>query len=220
MAEDIRNITATKGLEAFERQFVRPHCLVLDSGYCSMGRMIGLKACNAAGYDYYDAVILLELLPEGSVTADEVRQFEERLRCRDWSKKELEADPQYQRINAAFNRAVDLALAKGPCLIHDRITKREVLAKGYSCLSAMTYAHDRQAKLVRARTSPLYQSISDDETVFRMIEEEDMIRKNWHRAHSDSPWGSRDEYDLMLNTDQLGRDYAARILAMLMQETE
>lgn len=53
---------------AFQKQFERPHCIILDSEYCSMGRMIALNACEENGYAYYDAEKLMGLLkPEDSV---------------------------------------------------------------------------------------------------------------------------------------------------------
>ncbi len=218
MAEDVRKAGSTSGIKEFEAKFKKPHCVVLDSAYSSMGRMIGFKACERSGYTYYDAVILLELLPEGDVTIDEVTAFEKQLRDREWTKEELLSDPEYRRISAAFDRAADIALSRGPCLIHDRIAKNEVLAKGYSCVSVMTYAEDMPAKIVRARISPLYKDIQDDDTIILKIREEDMIRINWHKAHSDIPWGDREEYDLMLSTDQLGRDHTAEVLAMIMKD--
>ena len=218
MAEDIRNMADTSGVKAFELQFQKPQCVVLDSAYCSMGRMIGNKACQASGYTFYDAVILLELLPEGSVTIEDVDAFEKRLRTGEWTKEELLADPEYVRIAEAFDKAVDIALSKGPCLIHDRVSKEEVLAKGYTCLSAMTCAEDDAQKIVRARLSPLYQDLQDDEEVKAKIREEDMIRINWHKAHSDIPWGDRRNYDMILNSDLLGRDYCACLLAMIMKD--
>ena len=46
----------------FQKQFKRPDCIILDSEYCSMGRMIAVKACETGGYAYYDAEKLMGLL--------------------------------------------------------------------------------------------------------------------------------------------------------------
>ncbi len=218
MIEDVRNMKSTEGLKSFEVQFAKPHCIVLDSAYCSMGRMIGVKACRAAGYAYYDSVVLLDLLEDSPVTIEEVKKYEEGLRNRKWTKEELLADPEYIRLAEAFDKAADIALKNGPCLIHDRITKEEVLKKGYTCVSAMTYAEDIPAKIERAIFSPLYAHLTDEKEVLEKITEEDMIRINWHAGHSDIPWGEKENYDIMLNTDLLGRDYTAEVLAMVMRD--
>ncbi len=217
MAEDIRNVKSTAGIKEFEAVYANPHCVVLDSAYCSMGRMIGYKACEEAGYTYYDAPILLELVPEYGLTKDDVDVYEQKLRNEEFTGEQLRSDPVFAKLTEAFDKAVDIALAKGPCLIHDRVAKEEVIAKGYTCVSAMTYAVDMDAKIVKARTSVLYENVKDDEAVIRGIHEEDMIRKNWHRAHSDTEWGELSTYDIALNTDVFGRDYSAHLLAKIMK---
>ena len=130
---------------------------------------------------------------------------------------ELKNDPEYARLAAAFDKAADIALAKGPCLIHDRLSKEEILKKGYSCTSVFTFASDLKDKIVRARISPLYCDVESDEEVIRGIHEEDSIRINWHRAHSDTEWGQADAYDLCINTDAFGRDYSAELIAKAMK---
>ena len=217
MAEDVRTMGSTKGIREFEGVFEKPHCMVLDSAYCSMGRMIGFKACKEAGVDYYDAMVLLELVPEYGLTKDDVDAYEKKLRNESFTGEQLRSDPVFAKLTEAFDKAVDIALAKGPCLIHDRVAKEEVIAKGYSCVSAMTYAVDMKAKIVKARTSPLYKDVKDDEAVVKGIHEEDQIRINWHRAHSDTEWGDLNTYDIALNTDVFGLDYSAKILAKVMK---
>lgn len=217
MAEDVRNAKSTAGIKEFEAVYESPHCVVLDSAYCSMGRMIGFKACKEAGYEYYDAAVLLELVPEYGLTKDDVDVYEKKLRTESFTAEQLKADPDFSRLTEAFDKAVDIALAKGPCLIHDRVAKEEVIAKGYTCVSAFTYAVDMKAKIVKARVSPLYCDVKDDEDVIRGIHEEDMIRINWHRAHSDTEWGELNTYDIALNTDVFGRDYSAALLAKIMK---
>lgn len=217
MAEDVRNAKSTAGIKEFESVYEKPHCVVLDSAYCSMGRMIGYKACQEAGYDYYDAAVLLELVPEYGLTKDDVDVYEKKLRNESFTGEQLRSDPVFAKLTEAFDKAVDIALAKGPCLIHDRAAKEEVIAKGYTCVSAMTYAVDMKAKIVKARVSPLYENVADDEAVIKGIHEEDMIRRNWHRAHSDTEWGDLNTYDIALNTDVFGRDYSAHLLAKIMK---
>ena len=217
MAEDIRKMMDTTGVKEFEAQYEAPYCVVLDSEYCSMGRMIGTKACEISGYAYYDAVILLDLVPELGVTKADLDENETKLRSRKMSKDELMADETFVKIDQAMAKAIDIALSKGPCLIHDRITKEEIIAKGYSCTSALTYGLDMDAKIVRAKLSPFYAAIEDKNEVIAKIKEEDMIRINTHTAHADTIWGDKDTYDLLINIDAFCRDYSAKLLASTMK---
>ena len=215
MAEDVRNAGSTKGLASFEKEYTPPHCVLLDSTYCSMGRMIGNIACSKTGYGYYDAVILLEEVPEENMTKDDVDVYEQKLR-KEISREELLADPEFQRISAVFDKAIDRALAKGPCLIHDRATKEMIEARGYSVISVLLYATNEKDKIERAKISPLYKDLTDEKEILKKIAEEDMIRRNYHKAGSDTEWGVKETYDLCINSDELGRDYAGWLLAQLM----
>ena len=218
MAEDIRTMKDTGNVKEFQVKYDLPDCVVLDSGYCSMGRMIAYEACKRSGYTYYDAVTLLELVPQYGLSKDQVDVYERKLRRRAYSAEELQEDEEFMRISKIFDEAADIALGKGKCLIHDRISKDQVIAKGYTCVSAMTYASDLDAKLVKARASSVYENIIDDSIIEEAIEEEDRIRKNWKRAHSKDEWGCLESYDLVLNTDTFGREYAIELLTSIMKK--
>ncbi len=215
MAEDIRNMVSTKGVEAFEKVYVPPYCVLLDSTYCSMGRMIGNSACKIAGYNYYDAVILLDEIPEEKLTIKELEPFEDFLR-KERSKEEILCEPRYARISACFDKAIDRALAKGPCLIHDRATQNMISECGFSSIRVLTYATNEDDKVERARLSPLYKDLKDRKEILLKIAEEDSIRRNYHLAHSDTQWGVKETYDLCINTDELGKDFAGKLLSKLM----
>ncbi|MGM9917674.1 MAG: cytidylate kinase family protein, partial [Lactimicrobium massiliense] len=213
MAEDIRMMKDLQHVEAFEKEYQRPDCIVLDSSYSSMGRMIAMKACEQSGYAYYDAVVLLQLAEETGVTMAEVDAFDERLRKEDIDLKALRHDAAFLRISSAYDLAVQRALAMGPCLIHERAVKERVVSGGYRCVSVMIYACRQADRRQRARHSPLYQGIASDAVLDQKIAEEDNIRKHWHVLHSATVWGNPGTYDLMINVDQPGRQKAVEILA-------
>ena len=217
MAEDVRKAADTTGMQEFERTYSVPDCVVLDSAYCSMGRMVAVRACKQAGWNYFDSVTLLELVPETGVTPDDVETFEKELAVSEPDVAAVRAKEEFRRIDDAFRLAVERALAQGPCLIHDRVDKATVLGMGKSCVSALCYAHDVKAKRVRARVSPLYKDLTDPAKLDAAIAHEDDRRRIWHALHSDiTHWGEPATYDLMINTDLIGRDFAAQLLAQLM----
>lgn len=217
MAESMSSTLSTKGMSEFERGYVVPDCVVLDSAYCSMGRLIALRACKAAGWTYHDTVTLLDLVPECGVTADDVDAFEAKSAAPDANLNELRSSDEYQRILAAYRLAAERALAEGPCLIHDRVGKAFVQSLGKTCASAMTYASDRPAMRVRAKVSPLYTDLTDDDELDAAIAYENAHRRSWRALADDgTTWGEPETYDLMINTDLIGRDFAAQILAQLM----
>lgn len=221
MAEDMRNVASTAGMSEFERDYEVPDCVVLDSAYCSMGRMIAVRACKAAGWTYHDTVTLLDLVPECGVTADDVDAFEAKSAAPDANLDELRQSEEYQHIIAAYRLAAERALAQGPCLIHDRVGKAFVQGLGKTCASAMTYAADRPAMRVRAKVSPLYAQLTSDAELDAAIAYENAHRRSWHALADDgTTWGEPATYDLMINTDLIGRDFAATLLAQLMTERQ
>lgn len=219
MAEDVRKVASTAGMAEFERGYEVPRCVVLDSMYCSMGRMVAVRACKAAGWAYHDSVTLLELVPERGVSPQDVEAFEARLAAGDFCAADVRAEGEYQRIAAAFRLAVERALAAGPCLIHDRASKALVEGLGYACVGALCSAYDVPAKRVRAKISPLYEHLSSDAELDAAIAREDLVRARWHELDSNgaTSWGAVQTYDLVLNTDLIGRDLAAELLARLMR---
>ena len=218
MAEDIRNMTNPEGIAEFDRGYEVPDCVVLDSAYCSMGRMVALRACDAAGWAMHDSNTLLALVPECGITMDDVEAFENRAAPADADLAALRGTDEFRRISDAFHLAAERALGQGPCLIHDRVTKAFVEGLGKTCVSAMTYATDRPAMRVRAQYSPVYAHLTDPSELDAAIAHEDDRRRAWHALHSDDTrWGEPVTYDLMICTDAIGRDFAAELLAQLMR---
>ena len=218
MAEDLRTMRSTDGIEEFDRGYEPPDCVVLDSAYCSMGRMVALRACKRAGWNYFDSVTLLELVPERGVTTEDVEDFERTLAGGACDVAAVRATDEFRRISGAFRLAVERALAQGRCLIHDRASRALVEGFGRHAVSAMTYAGDAEAKRVRARFSPPYAHLTSDADLDAAIAREDNVRRAWHALTSDGTrWGEPATYDLMLSTDLIGRDLAAELLARLMR---
>ena len=112
MAEDMRNVASTEGMSEFERGYVVPNCVVLDSAYCSMGRMVALLACEIAGWTYHDSATLLELVPECSVTPDDVDAFERQFTGSEPDVAAVRETEEYQRISTAYHLAAEKAIAE------------------------------------------------------------------------------------------------------------
>ena len=221
MAEDIRKMTNPEGIAEFDRGYTVPDCVMLDSAYCSMGRMVALRACDAAGWTMHDSNTLLALVPECGVTMDDVEAFENQASAAGADLAALRETDEFKRISGAFRLAAERAIEQGPCLIHDRVDKAFVENLGKTCASAMTYASDKPAMRVRAQYSPVYAHLTDPAELDAAIAHEDDRRRTWHALHTDATrWGEPATYDLMINTDLIGRDFAAQLLAKLMTGQE
>lgn len=216
MAEDIRNMVVPSTL-AFQHVFETPDCIVMDSSYASMGRMLSRKACEKAGWSYYDGASLLDLVPESGITKQMADQFDCRLASADDDWMELKEDEAFLKIWNCYTEAVHRALETGPCLIHDRIPRSYLKAQGFSCIAIMNYAADRVKRRERAKASPLYRSLESARELDDAIAFEDAARQRWHAlADGSTTWGRPETYAAMLNADELGMECASDILAMFM----
>lgn len=218
MAEDLRTMDSTAGMPEFERGYHVPDCIVLDSTYSSMGRMVALRACEEAGWTYYDSVTLLELVPECGVSIEDVEDFDRRVAEGELDAESARAAKEFSRIWQAYLLAARRALAQGPCLIHDRLTRAAVEELGHSCVAVLSCAFDVEAMRVRTRFSPKYANLATDAELDAAAAREDATRRAWHAlADGMTRWADVATYDLVLNTDYLGRDFAAELLRRLMQ---
>lgn len=217
MAEDIRNMPVPD-TEAFHVAFEPAYCVLLDSEYCSMGRMIAVEACEAAGRTYHDGRSLLELVPELGVGWDEVKAFDERIGYGAFQFGRLYHSEEYARIAAAYDLATERALAAGPCLIHDRGSVKVVKRLGFAYVRAMTYGTDVGPKRERCKASPLYAHLTKEWDIDKAISYENGLRSRWHSLcePGDPAWGKSETYAVMINSGVLGKDLSAALLARLM----
>ena len=221
MRDDVHSKEFWDGVEkkaTFQKQFKRPDCIILDSEYCSMGRMIAVKACESSGYAYYDAEKLMSLLkPE---ERELVAQYDKVLENTELTAEDLKKDKEFACVCQLYQQAIRQALKEGPCLIHECGIKERLEQDGYTSLRVLFYAMDQQEKRERAKTTAIYKDLETPEQLDKAIEKEDHRRRIYHDALSDRPWGMKEAYDLCLNTDVMGRKKSAELLGVLMAEIE
>lgn len=217
MRDDVHSKEFWDGVQqkaTFQKQFANPRCITLDSEYCSMGRMIAVKACESNGYTYYDAEKLMSLLePE---QRELVSRYDKVLENMELTAEDLKHDPDFHRVSEIYQQAICLALNEGPCLIHECGIKEMIEADGHTCMSVLFYAMNQEEKRKRAKTTAIYKDLETAEDLDRAIRKEDHRRRIYHDALSEYPWGEKEAYDLSLNTDAFGRKKSAEFLGALM----
>ncbi len=218
MRDDVHSKEFWDGVQkkaVFQKRFDRPDCIILDSEYCSMGRMIAVKACERGGYTYYDAEKLMSLL--GPEEREFVARYDKVFGDTEITAEELKKDSDFERVFRLYQQAIRLALKDGPCLIHECGIKERIESEGFQCVSILFYAMDQREKRERAKTVAIYKDLETAEELDKAIEREDHRRRIYHNALSDRPWGRKETYDLCLNTDILGRKKSAELLEALME---
>lgn len=219
MFEDLQNkefLQEAERKQEFKKEFKKPHCILLDSEYSSMGRMIAARVCEQIGYTYYDAKKLLDLLGADETVKAQSFSYDAFLCETAMTPGELSKTPDFIFISGQYQRAMELALSKGPCLIHERGIMEQVTALNYSVFAILCYGDYLPSKRVRTKTSPVYKHLTTDEELDAAIEKEDQKRRLYHDALSSRPWGLKESYDLCLNTETLGKDSSIRLLVSLL----
>lgn len=205
-----------KGKESFVIQYNTPEIVLLDSAYCSMGRMIARKACAEAGFRYFDAAELLKLIPDSELSIEEIDAFEKKLYDENIDIEGIQKEREFNKINDAFNKASDRAIASGRCLIHERACTHKIKAANSHVLTVFTFTDKKAFILERATVNPVYAELKSEKDIMNAVITENNIRRNWKKLRGDSAWGDISSYDISMNTDMLGRDYSSVILADLM----
>lgn len=215
MAEDIRQMMSVTGIPAFEKNYEKPDVILVDSQYCSMGRMIAIQACRNTEYKYYDGASLLELIPETDITEDLINRFENLLRTPDIDAS-ISENPLFTEIIDGFSLAVQRAASEGRCLIHDIATQQMIRSLNLSCIRVMIRNSGTHTKCIRASRSPLYRQIQDEQLLMQYIQEEDRIRRNRKILFGEDTWNRNDSYDLIIDSETMSRDFSAHLLHQLM----
>lgn len=217
MRDDVHSKEFWDGVQkkaTFQKRFDKPDCIVLDSEYCSMGRMIAVKACERGGYTYYDAEKLMSLL--GPEEREFAARYDQVLGDAGMTEEELKREPDFEYLSRLYQQAIRQALKEGPCLIHECGIKERIESEGFGCVSVLFYAMDQQEKRERAKTTAIYKDLETAAELDKAIEREDHRRRIYHNALSGRPWGKKEAYDLCLNTDVLGRKKSVELLGALM----
>ena len=175
--------------------------------YGSGGREIGEELSKKLGIPCYDKLLIKKAALESGLSEDFIKKADESPVN---SIQFLSGNPYadiagigstfYSESQLAYNaeKAVIEQLAKqGPCVIIGRCASAIIPKENR--LSVFIYA-DEKSKLARVMRR---NKINEKEAAHR-IKHIDRMRKQFFEFYSDSVWGHRQSYDLMLSSDKFG----------------
>lgn len=190
--------------------------IAMDSEYCSMGRWISVIVGDALGLKLYEGKDLLEFVEEPWLSKEYLEEFDQKLL--ELGVEKAKDDPEMKRVHVALSKAINKAIEKGPCIIHERAAT-ELLKDNKDCLRVHLYNTDMEHRIPRAIGDPNFdlKDLSHDELV-AFINCEDDKRRIYHDAVSISKWGQKETYDICLDSDALSREKCAEILIEAMKD--
>lgn len=190
-------------------------CMVIDSEYCSMGRWISVIVGATCNMKLYEGKDLVALANEEWLTEEYLQDFDERIAT--MTVEQARNNEELKKVHSALSKAIVKAIEIGPCIIHERAAA-SILENKADILKVLLYNTKVEHKIPRARTDKTYplENLSNTE-IIAFMEKEDRKRSNYHNAVAKTTWGSKETYDICLDSDILSREKCAEILIEALQ---
>ena len=184
--------------------------ITINREYGAGGHSIGQKVADAFGIELYDKDIIRATAAEMNLDYAQVRNSEEEItRTESFMRHITPISYEFKDylFDAQKNIILDLA-KKGPCVIVGRCAEIILREAGIDSLNVFLYA-DEAHKLPWVKQH--IESDSDTEAL-KFMRRQERARKAYYEVYTDSQFGERHNYDIMLNSAELGYDTCAQII--------
>ncbi|GCF94848.1 hypothetical protein NRIC_27390 [Enterococcus florum] len=192
--------------------------LFFDSEFCSMGRWIALVAAEKLGLAFYDDQELFKLADPEDLNAKQAAELTEWLKVTENDYQAVSQNLKFRQTEQAFRQAVQQALAKGPCAIHER---GSVDLKSEDTLAIMIYNSDVKDKSQRVGFEKKYsqEELSEQQRLL-LLKQEDQARRLYKNAAAGQEiWGKKEYYDLCIDTAAFSKEKCVDILVNALSES-
>ena len=194
--------------------------ITIGREFGSGGRELGRRLAEALHVEYYDKEILAQIAQNTPFTEKYIREIEMHLphtlypitigksfqRIEDYSFKQAQVIYQEQR------RIIREMAGKSDCVIVGRCANH--VLQDYSPYRIFVYA-DMESKIKRCRERGSYQADLSNEQIKQNIRKIDRNRAKYHSFHTEKEWGTKENYDLCVNTSRTTIKELAIALAQL-----
>ena len=181
--------------------------------YGSDGCSVGKALADACGIPYYDGEILEKAAENTGLSKQYIQYLDESLRSVPLvynvvPLRDANADAMEALWRSADEAQSDIILqaAQGPCVIIGRRADQVLWEKPNIVRVFITAQLEDRIKNI-CETEDL-----SEEEARKKIEEIDQLRADYYRALNGSIWGQADNYDLCINTSEMGVDGAVSLL--------
>lgn len=180
--------------------------ITVSREFGSGGREIGMRLAEELGLEYFDKEIVAEIADRCELDEHYVENVLDRGGYKNFSFSFGRSLPM---VSAAPDVVTDVLVAqqqviralgaKGNCLVVGRCA--EELLKQYKPFRIFVYA-DNESKIARCRARATENENYTDKQLLKKFKEIDKGRKQLHDLVSPNEWGTRSEYELMINTSR------------------
>lgn len=191
--------------------------ITIEREYASGGNEIGRRLAAELGYDFYDRNILTEAAKRLDFPAMYISKLEEsqsdsflfslaQTAIGGMGSRDL---PIAEKLYEEEKLIIEEAAKKGKCVIVGRCAG-VILGSYQSCLRVFIHA-DYEHRIRRAIER---EKIAPNEAA-EVLKRYDKKRSSFYRDHSGLTWGSRENFDIFLNSSRLGINTCIQLLKEL-----
>ena len=193
--------------------------ITISREFGSGGHSIGEKVAEKLGIPFYDGEIVNRAAQESGYCKELIEeQGEATSSASMWFDISAASTMYFQspqdEIFLAQRKVILDAAKKGPCVIVGRCSDYILRKAGVPCLNILIHAdmvHRKKRVLER------YGDMKEM-GVEKRIEKKDKQRRTYYRYYTDQHWGKYENYDLALDSGNLGEDTCVHLICELAEQ--
>ncbi|MBQ6470183.1 MAG: cytidylate kinase-like family protein [Lachnospiraceae bacterium] len=184
--------------------------------YGAGGHSIGQKVAGALGIELYDKDIIRATAKEMDLDYAQILNSEEEIsRSESFLRYLTPISFEYKDYYFEAQKGIILELAKkGPCVIVGRCAEIILREAGIDSLNVFLYA-DESHRLPWVKQ---HLDTDNDAEAVKFMHRQERARRAYYEAYTDSHFGDRHNYDIMLDSGAIGYDACAEIIISLAKD--
>lgn len=184
--------------------------LIISVGreFGSGGHEIAEQLSKIYNLPLYDHNLLREVATQLNVSHDDLKEFDETKKNKFFSRtvRDMSSSLAHNVAQLQFDHLKKKADAGESFVIVGRCA--ETILKDNEAMVSLFILGDRDAKA--ERIMKLYSK--NKKEAFKMMDDHDKYRKQYHNSHCPGKWGDSRNYELSINSSKLGVDETVKII--------
>ncbi len=183
--------------------------------YGAGGHSIGQKVADELGLELYDKDIIRATAKEMNLDYNQIRNSEEEItRSENFMRYITPISYEFKDYLFDAQKKIILDLArKEPCVIVGRCAEIILREAGIDSLNVFLYSDEKH----RLPWVKKHFEIENDAEALRVMRRQQKARQAYYEVYTDSEFGEKHNYDLMLNSGALGYDTCVKLIVDLVR---
>lgn len=193
----------------------------------SGGHEVGRRIAEELGLKFYDHDLISRAAEKTGYHVDYIRENEEKAPSYTMSSifsaiDVYQASPS-DKIQMEEHRIIEEIGREGNCVIVGRAA--DYILEDLQHVSIFIFAPiEERMKRIKAQTAEYHVAsdfdVDNDAALLKSIKQIDKQRRRYYEFYTENKWGSRDVFDLLINTSRTGIDGAVKIIETYIKESK